>query len=152
MKASLSHSVARPLTVVSRSRYASLIVEHEESPLSSVIAHRDVDCITRYFAAGAFMHLATHRISDAEPAHREYTDLHVHAEPELNVIIPDESGLVYRIGLGDEEFVITRNSSVWIPPGVPHSANVISGSGHFVALRINSNLDALRSPPAHDAE
>lgn len=115
-----------------------LVCEHQASPLASVFAHRDVECITRFFAAEAPMHLAIHRIDGAAPEDRNYTDLHTHAgEAELNIIIPDATGLTYRIEVADETYLISSNSSIWIPPGVPHSANVVSGSGYFVALRLN---------------
>lgn len=112
------------------------VCENVVAPLSGVPFHQDIDCLTRFFAQGFPMHLAVHRVSAAERAERQYTQLHAHPEPEINVVIPDREGLVYRLQIGADVREISGHASVWIPPDVPHSTNVVSGSGHFVALRL----------------
>ncbi|WP_437969750.1 hypothetical protein WMF04_10855 [Sorangium sp. So ce260] len=107
------------------------------SPLSAVAFHQDVECIRRFFAAGFPVHLAVHRVDDAEPARRDYTELHTHDGPEINLILPDPTGLEYRIELGSSVHHVTTSTSIWIPPGVPHSANVVRGSGYLVAVRFD---------------
>ncbi|AGP35062.1 hypothetical protein BE04_18095 [Sorangium cellulosum] len=107
------------------------------SPLSSVAFHQDVECIQRFFAAGFPVHLAVHRVDSAEPARRDYTALHTHDVPEINLILPDPTGLEYRIELGSSAHLVTGSTSIWIPPGVPHSANVVQGSGYLVTVRLD---------------
>ena len=114
----------------------SVVCPNVSSPMSAVVAHRDIDCIERFFASGFPLHLAIHKVNEAEPKRRDYTDLHVHPQGEINVIIPDAQGLEYEIQLGDEVFRVSEGASIWIPPNVPHSANVIRGSGYFVAVRL----------------
>ncbi|MCY1042402.1 hypothetical protein OV208_13850 [Corallococcus sp. bb12-1] len=114
----------------------SVVCPNIVSPLSTVAAHKDIDCIERFFAAGFPLHLAVHKVHDAEPLQRDYTELHAHPQPELNVIIPDASGLEYEIQLGEERYRVCEPTSIWVPPHVPHSANVIRGSGYFVAVRL----------------
>jgi hypothetical protein len=107
------------------------------SPLSAVAFHQDVDCIRRFFAAGFPVHLAVHRVDGAEAARRDYTALHTHDVPEINLILPDPTGLEYRLELGSSVHHLTESTSVWIPPGVPHSANVVCGSGYLVTVRLD---------------
>ncbi|XXX79831.1 hypothetical protein WMF30_13760 [Sorangium sp. So ce134] len=110
------------------------------SPLSSVAFHQDVECIRRFFAAGFPVHLAVHRVERAEPARRDYTALHTHDGPEINLILPDPAGLEYRIELGDSVHHVTESTSIWIPPGVPHSANVVRGSGYLITMRLDHGV------------
>jgi hypothetical protein len=114
-----------------------LIYPHHPAPLSSVPHHQGVACIERFFSETFPLHLAIHRVVDALPdQERKYTDAHTHDVDEINIIIGDEDGLEYEIQLGDERFQVRSNASVYIPAGLPHSANVCSGSGYFVALRL----------------
>ncbi|WP_437319329.1 hypothetical protein [Sorangium sp. So ce385] len=110
------------------------------SPLSAVAFHQDVECIRRFFAAGFPVHLAVHRVDRAEPARRDYTALHTHDVPEINLILPDPTGLEYRIELGSSAHLVTNSASIWIPPGVPHSANVVQGSGYLVTVRLDREV------------
>ncbi|MDC0685429.1 MULTISPECIES: hypothetical protein [Sorangium] len=115
----------------------ALLRANVPSPLSSVAFHEDVECIRRSFAAGFPVHLAIHRVDSAEAARRDYTALHTHDGPEINVILPDPTGLEYRIELGSRVHHVTESTSIWIPPGVPHSANVVRGSGYLIAVRFD---------------
>ncbi|WP_437946088.1 hypothetical protein WME98_35515 [Sorangium sp. So ce296] len=110
------------------------------SPLSAVAFHQDVECIQRFFAAGFPVHLAVHRVDSAEPARRDYTALHTHDVPEINLILPDPTGLEYRIELGPSAHLVTGSTSIWIPPGVPHAANVVQGSGYLVTVRLDRGV------------
>lgn len=114
-----------------------LIYHQHPAPLSSVPHHQDVACIERFFSEAFPLHLAIHRVEDALPdQERRYTDAHIHEVDEINIIIGEKDGLEYEIQLGDERFQVKSNASVYIPAGLPHSANVLSGSGYFLALRL----------------
>lgn len=128
--------LARSLSVEERIDEAVLCA-NVPSPLSSVAFHEDVECIRRFFAAGFPVHLAIHRVDSAEAARRDYTALHTHDGPEINLILPDPTGLEYRIELGSRVHHVTESTSLWIPPGVPHSANVVRGSGYFITVRFD---------------
>ncbi|QBD79801.1 hypothetical protein EPA93_29005 [Ktedonosporobacter rubrisoli] len=80
--------------------------------------------------------MAIHRVSDAQPDGEKYTQAHTHDVDEINILIGDEGGLKYEIQLGDERFEVESNTSIYIPAGTPHAANVLSGSGYFVVLRL----------------
>ncbi|WP_437940071.1 hypothetical protein [Sorangium sp. So ce341] len=119
---------------------AAVLCANVPSPLSAVAFHQDVECIQRFFAAGFPVHLAVHRVDSAEPARRDYTALHTHDVPEINLILPDPTGLEYRIELGSSARLVTGSTSIWIPPGVPHAANVVQGSGYLVTVRLDRGV------------
>lgn len=102
--------------------------------------YRDVDELVRLFAVGAPVHIAAHWIENAEeqPA-RDYSCAHVHESlSEVNILLGEPGGLVYSVVLGEDEepTIIESPCAVIVPPGIPHSANVLRGSGWFVVLRL----------------
>jgi len=115
----------------------ALIFNLLPSVLSNVPFHTDTHAITRYFADAFPCHMAIHHVSPVFIAPPQYTAPHVHDEhDEINIIIsPDK--LIYKIQLGDEEYIVQNNASIWIPRGMVHSANILKGSGYFIALRLN---------------
>lgn len=117
------------------SQYTGLIYENLESPLSSIPFHHDVEGLQRYFAEGFPYHLAIHKFDRMDRQPKVYTQPHAHPFDELNIIIGDD--LTYDILLGDENFTIKGNYSIWIPAGTLHAANVISGTGYYVVIRLD---------------
>ena len=106
------------------------------SALSNVPFHFDTPAVTRYFADQFPLHLGVHQVSARQGPPPEYTLPHRHEEwNEVNLIIsPGE--LAYRIRLGDDEYTVTSNACIWIPRGMLHAANVLHGTGYYIALRI----------------
>ncbi len=121
-------------------KHSELIFENFNRPLSSIPFHFDVDGIERYFSEGFPAHLAIHRVDMRDSNKEEYTIPHFHEdEDEINILIPDEGDeLVYKIQLGEEIFTVNGSKSIWIPSGLTHGANVVSGSGYFVAIRVKT--------------
>ncbi|WP_459480609.1 hypothetical protein [Clostridium saccharoperbutylacetonicum] len=118
-------------------KYEHLVINNKNIPLSAVAFHNDVACIERYFAEGFPLHLAIHKVSNAENVEK-YTDSHVHDVDELNIIIPGDEGMEYLIQLGDEEYNIKTNTSILIPKGLAHAANIVKGSGYYIAVRLDN--------------
>lgn len=105
--------------------------------LSAVPFHHDTPAITHYTAKRFPLHLGVHHVSPVQAPPDGYGEPHVHEEhDEVNLIISDTE-LVYRIRLGDEELTVSNNACIWIPRGIVHSANVLKGSGYYIALRLN---------------
>jgi len=105
--------------------------------LSSIPFHNNTGSITRYCAADFPMQLAVHEISPVKTAPKEYSLPHLHKDhDEINIIISGQK-LVYKLQLEEEEYTVYNNSSIWIPRGKLHAANVLEGSGYFISLRIN---------------
>lgn len=121
---------------VEKNENVSLIFKMLPSALSNVPFHENTIAITRYFAEKFPVHLAVHKISPVIKAPPEYTLPHLHADSdEINIIL-SEHNLTYKIQLGSDEYTGHNNSCVWIPRGMIHAANVLSGSGYFITLRI----------------
>jgi len=78
-------------------------------------------------------HVVVHTLTDLEPGSRDYCEPHSHECDEINLIL-STSSLVYDIVLGDERYEVEAPACIHIPAGLLHSANVIRGTGHFIAL------------------
>jgi hypothetical protein len=74
-----------------------------------------------------------HEIRDIPNQHRSYCEPHRHSCAELNLLISFDQ-LVFRVTLGGEVYVLTSPASILVPPNLPHSANVVEGTGFFVAI------------------
>jgi hypothetical protein len=77
--------------------------------------------------------VAVHRVGGAARESRAYNDVHQHAVAELNLILPITK-LTYEIVLGDRHYDVDGPASVFVPPGLPHSANVKAGTGFLVEI------------------
>jgi hypothetical protein len=78
-------------------------------------------------------HIVTHEIRDVSADRRSYCEPHVHDCPETNILL-SLARLVYEIRLGDEVYLVEAPATIYIPAGLVHSANVVEGSGFFIAL------------------
>jgi mannose-6-phosphate isomerase-like protein (cupin superfamily) len=115
----------------------SVVYEMTPSALANVPFHDDTKAITRFFAENFPVYLAVHEISPVMLPPREYTLLHEHEDnDEVNIILSKQS-LLYKIQVGEEEYIAGNNSCIWIPRGVLHSANVLQGTGYFITMRMN---------------
>ncbi|WP_426574529.1 hypothetical protein [Aquihabitans sp. McL0605] len=114
--------------------------------LSSTARYRDIPELRRLEAVGSPTHVMVHHIDGvATDEHRDYCDAHVHPFAELNLVLGEPGALTYEIVLADETIVVSSPSTVWIPAGVPHSANLRSGTGTFVAVYL---AEPQAGPPA----
>ena len=114
----------------------SLIFNMIPIALSNVPFHNNTKSITRYVAKDFPFHLAVHEVSPINIPPIEYTEPHLHEDwDEINLII-SQHDLLYRIQLDDEKYTVTNNSSIWIPRGTVHAANVLRGSGYFITIRV----------------
>jgi hypothetical protein len=107
--------------------------------------YRDIEEIARFVAAGAPMHVVAHWVEGAaDVPGRDYSCMHEHPEHvEVNILLGEPGGLAYEVVLaeGEEPTRVESPCAVVIPPGVPHSANVLSGRGWFVVLRLDPSAD-----------
>jgi mannose-6-phosphate isomerase-like protein (cupin superfamily) len=108
-----------------------------QAALSDVPFHTNTNAVKRYVAKDFPVLVAVHEVSAITSTPAEYTQPHVHEdEDEINIIVSTEE-LLYKIQLGEEIFTVQSNSSIWIPRGVIHSANVLKGAGYFITMRMN---------------
>jgi len=85
-------------------------------------------------------HIAVHFV-DASKDLPKYSKLHKHNHDEINLILSEDSSLTYEIQLEDESYEVTSPSTIFIPKGIKHSAQAISGKGIFVCVILSTNDD-----------
>jgi hypothetical protein len=90
----------------------------------------------------AGIHIAVHQIKNLPKKIPKYSELHKHDCDEVNLILSEDSKLKYRIQLGKEIYKITSPSTIFIPKGLRHSAEVISGKGMFVCIVLRGKYKA----------
>ena len=113
------------------------IFDMTTADLSEVPFHNNTPAVTRYVPKNFPMHMAVHQVSPVLAPPAAYTQSHVHDDcNEINIIIADDN-LQYKIQLGENEYIVGNNTCIWIPRGTVHAANVLRGSGYFIAIRIN---------------
>ncbi|MFQ5475951.1 MAG: 2-isopropylmalate synthase [Nitrosopumilus sp.] len=78
-------------------------------------------------------HIAVHFVNTTTNLPK-YSKLHKHDHDEINLILSEESDLTYEIQLEDESYEVTSPSTIFIPKGIKHSAQAISGRGIFVCI------------------
>jgi hypothetical protein len=86
-------------------------------------------------------HIVAHEVRDVSADRRSYCEPHVHDCPEINILL-SLTRLVYEVRLGDEVYLVEAPATIYIPAGLVHSANVVEGSGFFVALVETGNYQA----------
>jgi hypothetical protein len=90
-------------------------------------------------------HIAVHRMDVVTPESRSYAQLHQHAVPEINLILP-VTDLTYEVVLGEQRFEVDGPASIFVPAGLPHCANVKSGTGFFVTIVLGVDEYAAFAP------
>ncbi len=86
-------------------------------------------------------HIAVHFV-DASIDLPKYSTLHSHNHDEINLILSEDSSLTYEIQFEDESYQVTSPSTIFIPKGIKHSAQAISGKGLFVCIILSDNPDS----------
>jgi len=122
-------------------KYRGNIYRNEPAPLSNTPCHQASDSIRRLAPAGFPLHIGIHQVeAGSTPEQRDYSLPHQHGDQdEINILISD-GHLAYRLTFDDETYEVEAPATIWIPAGVNHSANVISGSGTFVCLRLAGTI------------
>ena len=82
-------------------------------------------------------HIAVHFV-DASKKLPPYSEPHKHNHDEINLILSEGSILTYNVQLGQESYKVKSPSSIFIPKGLSHSAQAISGQGIFVCIILSS--------------
>jgi quercetin dioxygenase-like cupin family protein len=132
--------------------HAGLISRGEIRALDSVPFHSlGLAPLTRRVLAGDGLHdelgkrVVAHELREVSDAQRSYCEPHRHDCAEINILL-SLSKLVYEIRLGNEVYIVEAPASIYIPAGLVHSANVIEGSGFFIAMIETANYSASAAP------
>ncbi|AUX44865.1 uncharacterized protein SOCE26_063350 [Sorangium cellulosum] len=128
-------------------RYQRLISSGLVQPLDAVRFHGGEAPLVRRLMAGAAVlpqanhHIAVHEIRGAAREERGYCDPHRHDCAELNLLLSWDR-LLFRVALGDEVYTVEAPATIYIPPRLLHSANVVEGTGFYIAMLGNSDYES----------
>jgi mannose-6-phosphate isomerase-like protein (cupin superfamily) len=119
-------------------RYRKFIRKGVVEPLSQVPFHgrapiKRLSMLSKKLVPKSNTHVAVHFV-DSKKKFPQYSFPHRHDYDEVNLILSEKGKLTYKIQLNDETYRVSSPSTVFIPKGVIHSANVVSGNGIFVCI------------------
>jgi len=107
---------------------------HSEAPI------KRLSMLNKTLIPQSDTHIAVHFV-DASISLPKYSKLHKHDHDEINLILSEDSNLTYEIQFEDESYQVTSPSTIFIPKGIRHSAQAISGKGLFVCIILSNNTD-----------
>ncbi len=125
-------------------RYKTLIVKGIKESLENVPFHgkapiKRLSMLNKKLVSKSDTHVAVHFIDSLPKKIPAYSKIHKHNVDEINLILSEDDKLTYEIQLEDEIYKVTSPSTIFIPKGVRHRAQVISGKGLFVCIILSSN-------------
>jgi len=124
-------------------KYKKYITKGVSEPLSKVPFHKKapikrISMLNEKTMSESKIHAAVHFVDATNKKISKYSTLHRHDADEVNIILSQSDKLVYEIQLDDEIYKIRSPMTVFIPKGMKHRADVISGSGFFVCLILSN--------------
>jgi len=120
-------------------KYKKYITKGIPESLSKVPFHKKapikrISMLNKKTMPESNIHAAVHFVDIIDKKISKYSILHKHDADEVNIILSENDKLVYEIQLDDEIYKVTSPVTIFIPKGVKHRADVISGRGFFVCL------------------
>lgn len=106
----------------------SKILFHGEAPINRILM------LDKTSVPESNVHIAVHFIKNLSKKIPKYSELHKHDCAEVNLILSEDEKLTYKIQFEDEIYKVTSPATIFIPKGVKHSAEVLSGKGIFVCI------------------
>lgn len=125
-------------------RYRKFISKGVNEPLYKVPFHgkapiRRLTMLDKKRVPESKIHTAVHFVDANGKKMPRYSELHKHNADEINLILSEDGKLKYEIQLDDEIYKVTSPATVFIPKGLEHRAEVISGKGIFVCIIMSNN-------------
>ncbi len=105
---------------------------HDDAPI------KRLSMLSKTLIPQSDTHVAVHFV-DASKDLPKYSKLHKHNHDEINLILSEDSELRYEIQFEDESYKVTSPSTIFIPKGINHSAQAISGKGIFVCVILSND-------------
>jgi len=120
-------------------KYKKYITKGIHEPLSKIQFHKKapikrISMLSKKTIPESKIHVAVHFVDAIDKKISKYSILHMHDVDEVNILLSQNDKLVYEIQLDDEIYKVSSPVTIFIPKGVKHRADVISGSGFFVCL------------------
>lgn len=127
-------------------KYKRFIKQGVNEPLDKVPFHKKaslkrLSMLNKSFVPESSTHIAVHFV-DVSKKIPQYSQLHKHNCDEINLILSEDSKLTYKIQLEDEIYKVSSPSTIFIPKGLRHSAQAISGTGIFVCIILDSEYSS----------
>ena len=124
-------------------KYKKYITKGIPEPLSKVPLHKKapikrISMLSQKTIPESKIHAAVHFVDAINKKISKYSILHKHDTDEVNIILSENNKLVYEIQLDDEIYKVSSPVTIFIPKGVKHRADVISGKGFFVCLILSN--------------
>lgn len=131
-------------------KYKKYITKGINEPLSKVPFHKKapikrVSMLSKKTISESNIHAAVHFVDTIDKKISRYSILHKHDADEVNMILSDNDKLIYEIQLDDEIYKVSSPATIFIPKGVKHRADVISGRGIFVCLIMSNKYKTSKS-------
>lgn len=106
----------------------------EKVPFHSKAPIKRLSMLSKKIVPQSDTHIAVHFVNGSRTKYPQYSSFHKHNCDEINLILSESGKLTYKIQLGDESYRVSSPATIFIPKGVRHKANVISGKGIFVCI------------------
>ena len=87
-------------------------------------------------------YVSVHVIKDLPKEFPKYSELHKHDCDEINLILSEDDKLIYKVQFENELYEVSSPATIFIPKGVKHSAEVLSGKGIFVCIILQGDYNA----------
>ena len=120
-----------------KNKFGKYIQQGVVQPMSAIAFHgktpiKRLLMLNKEIIEEAENHIAVHFIKN----HKKHTYVtpHVHDCDEINLILSEDSELTYKICLEDEVYEVVSPATVFIPKGIRHSAEAVSGTGTFIVF------------------
>lgn len=120
-------------------KYKKYITKGINEPLFKIPFHQKtslkrISMLSKKIIPESKIHTAVHFVDVSDKKIPKYSILHKHDVDEVNLILSQDDKLVYEIQLDDEIYKVNSPATIFIPKGVNHRADVLSGKGIFVCL------------------
>jgi len=87
-------------------------------------------------------YISVHVIKDLPKELPKYSELHKHDCDEINLILSEDDKLTYKVQFENELYEVSSPATIFIPKGVKHRAEVLSGKGIFVCIILQGDYNA----------
>ena len=127
-------------------KYQNFIKRGKIEPLEKIPFHkkapiRRLTMLSKSIIPKSNTHVAVHFV-DTSKKLPQYSQMHKHDSDEINLILSYDSKLTYKVRLNDETYKVTSPSTIFIPKGLHHSAQAVSGKGIFVCIILSSKYSS----------
>ena len=127
-------------------KYRKFIKRGITEPLGTIPFHKKapikrLSMLSKLIIPESNTHVAVHFV-DASKKLPQYSQLHKHNRDEINLVLSEDSKITYEVQIEDEIYKVTSPSTIFIPKGLRHRAEALSGKGIFVCIILSSKYSS----------